>query len=151
MTNPMSSLWGSTFNGENQSENHHKNPSRANVWSIHGHLALPHNTQKSLYQNTSLWHIPCQVYEPVLSMGKIKGKTIIETHPEPKFRASMATWHCPATLISPHTKILPSDISLVKSVSWYFQWGKSNSKQTVEPIHRKSLDHPWPNNIPPQH
>ena len=59
----------------------------------------------------------------------------------------MATWHCQPTLISPHTKILPSDISLVKSVSWYFQWGKSNSKQTVEPIHRKSLDHPWPNNI----
>ena len=174
MTNPLSSLWASTFNAkikektiienhleqkfgaslvtwhcsptlkssctkilsygkslvkfgsryfrcQNQRENSRWNPSRAKVWSIHGQLALPRNTQKSLYQNTSLWQIPCQVYEPVLSMGKIKVKTVVGTHLEQKFGASMATWHCPATLKSPRTKILPYDKSPVKFGRRYFR------------------------------
>ena len=53
------------FRCQNQRENSRWNPSRAKVWSIIGHLALPTNTQKSPYQNTSLWQIPCQVWEPV--------------------------------------------------------------------------------------
>ena len=68
---------------------------------------------------------------PLSSLGggtldaKIKEKKVIGTHPEQKFGASLATWHCPATLKSPRTKILPYDKSLVKSMSRYFQWGKS--------------------------
>ena len=68
---------------------------------------------------------------PLSSLGggtfnaKIKEKTVIRTHPEQKFEASLATWHCRPTLKSPHTKIPPYYKSLVKSKSWYFQWGKS--------------------------
>ena len=62
------------FQWGHQKENHHWKPSRAKVWSIIGHLALFTNTQKSLYQITSLWQIPCQVYEAVLSMGTSKRK-----------------------------------------------------------------------------
>ena len=42
------------FQGVNQSGNTDCNPFRAKVWSIFSHLALPRNTQKSPYQNTSL-------------------------------------------------------------------------------------------------
>ena len=42
------------FQGDNQSENNDLNPFRAKVWSIFGHLTLPTNTQKSLYQNIHL-------------------------------------------------------------------------------------------------
>ena len=62
---------------------------------------------------------------PLSSLGgdtfnaKIKEKTVIGTHPEQKFGASSATWHCPVTLKSPGTKVLPYDKSLVK-----FDFGK---------------------------
>merc|ERR1712020_743247 len=138
-------------------------------------LQTPCNTQKSPYQNTSLWQIPCQVWEPVLSMpkskrkqllepiqsksmehrwplgiahqhlkvpvpkyfpmanplsrlgagtfdAKIKEKTVVGTHPEQKFGASFATWHCPSLLKSPRTKMLTYNKSLIKSMSQYFQW-----------------------------
>ena len=114
-------------------------------------LGIACNTQKSPYQNTSLWQIPCQVYEPVLSMRKIKMKTTIETHLEQKFGASMATWQCPAALKSPCTKIIHYDKSLVKFMSQFFQWGKSKWKQSLEPIQSQSLEHPWPIGIAPQH
>ena len=66
------------FQGDNQSENNDLNPFRVKVLSIFGHMALPTNTQKYQYQNTSLWQIPCQVYEPVLSMPKSKRKPSLE-------------------------------------------------------------------------
>ena len=154
--------------GDNQSENTKK--LKAKVWSILGHLALPTNTQKSLYQNIHLWQILCQIWEAVLLRGQskwkhwlkpieskslehfltlgiahqhskvpvpkyppmtnplsglggrtfngtIKEKTLTETHSEQKFEASLANWHCPPTLKSPCTKILPYDKSLGK-VLW---------------------------------
>ena len=144
-------------------------------------IALPTNTQKSPYQNTSLWQIPCLVWELVLSMqkskrkqslkpiqikslenlwplgialqhskvpvpkyfpmtnplsslgagtfnAKIKEKTVIETHSEQKFGESLATWHCPATLKRPRTKIFPYDKSLVKFWSLYFQCQNQREK-----------------------
>ena len=178
------------FQWENQSENHQWNPSRAKVWSIFGHLALPRNTQKSLYQNTHLWQIPCQVYEPVLSMGKskwkpslkpiqskslehlwplgivpqhskvpvpkyspmtnplsslwagtfngkIKEKTIIETHPEQKFGASLDTWHCTTTLKSPPTNILTYEKSLVMFMSSYLHWKNQSENHHWNPSRAK--------------
>ena len=62
------------FQEDNQSGNTECNPFRAKVWSIFGHLALPTNTQKSLYQNIHLGQISCQIWEPVLSRGKSKWK-----------------------------------------------------------------------------
>ena len=64
---------------------------------------------------------------PLSSLGggtfdaKIKEETVIGTHPEQKFGASLATWHCPATLKSPRTKILPYDKSPVKFGRRYFR------------------------------
>ena len=52
---------------------------------------------------------------PLSSLGagtfdaKIKEKTVVGTHPEQKFGASLATWHCPPTLKSPRTKISTYD------------------------------------------
>ena len=72
---------------------------------------------------------------PLSSLGgssfdaKIKEETVIGTHPEQKFGASLATWHCPATLKSPRTKILPYDKSLVKFGSQFFQ-GDNQSENT---------------------
>merc|ERR1712228_726008 len=54
-------------------------------------------------------------------MGLILEKSVIGTHPEQKFGESLATWHYPATLKSPRTKILPYDKSLVKFGRWYFR------------------------------
>ena len=62
------------FQGDNQSGNTDCSPFRANIWSIFVHLAMPTNTQKSLYQNIHLWQIPCQIWEPVLSRGQSKWK-----------------------------------------------------------------------------
>merc|ERR1712073_25904 len=53
--------------------------------------------------------------------AKIKEKTVIGTHPEQKFGASLATWHCPATLKSPRTKISTYDKTLVKFGRRYFK------------------------------
>merc|ERR1712212_936105 len=80
---------------------------------------------------------------PLSSLGggtfdtKIKEKTVIGTHPEQKFGASLATWHCPPTLKSPRTKILPYDKSLVKFGSRYFRCQNQRENSRWNPSRKK--------------
>ena len=83
------------------------------------------------------WHCPATLRDPLQKYfpmtnplsslvggtfdAKIKEKTVIGTHPEQKFGASLATWDCPAKLKSSRTKILTYDKSLIKCMSHYFQ------------------------------
>ena len=80
---------------------------------------------------------------PLSSLGagtfdaKIKEKKVVGTHPEQKFGASLATWHCPPTLKSPRTKISTYDKSLVKFGSWYFQWDNQRKNTDLNPFKAK--------------
>ena len=88
---------------------------------------------------------------PLSSLGagtldaKIKEKTVIGTHPEQKFGASLATWHCPATLKSPRTKILPFDKSPVKFGRWYFRCQNQRGNSHWNPSRAKiwSISTTW--------
>jgi len=83
------------------------------------------------------------VTNPLSSLGagtfdaNIKEKTVVGTHPEKKFGASLATWHCPPTLKSPCTKILPCDKSLVKFGSRYFRCQNQRGNSRWNPSRAK--------------
>ena len=69
------------------------------------------------------WHCPATLRDPLQKYfpmtnplssleactfnAKFKEKTVIGTYSEQKFGESLATWHCPTTLKSPRTEILP--------------------------------------------
>ena len=99
------------------------------------------------------WHCPQTLKSPrtkILPYGKSlvkfgrryfkcqnQRKTVIGTNPEQKFGDSLATWHCPETLKSPHTKIYTYDKSLVKFERWYFQGDNQIENTDLNPFRGK--------------
>ena len=99
------------------------------------------------------WHFPATLKspptkilpydKPLSNLGggtfdaKIKVKTVIGTHPEQKFGASLAIWDCPATLKSPCTKILTYKKFLVMSMSQYFQCQNQRESSHCYPFRAK--------------
>ena len=133
MTNPLSSLGGSTFDAKIKEKTvigTIQSKSLEHLWQFG--IALQHSK------------VPAPKYFPMTnslsSLGggtfdaKIKEETVIGTHPEQKFEASLATWHCPSTLKIPRTKILPYDKSLVKFGSRYFQGDNQSGNTDCSPF-----------------
>ena len=69
--------------------------------------------------------------------GTFKVKTLTETHSEQNIELSLAAWHCPPTLKSPRTKILPYDKSLVKFGSQYFRCQNQRENSRWNPSRAK--------------
>ena len=119
MTNPLSNLGAGTFKGtikvKKQTVTHSEQKFGASLatYIAHQHSIVP--LPKHPPMTNTLSNLGADTFKETI---KVEPQGV--THSEQKFGASLATWHCPATLKSPHTKILPYDKSLVKFGRRYF-------------------------------